>query len=174
MHRWRFCIFHCPRPPTEGGGGESSTLLCPTATLLFDLFLLVTYHERNLQPLAEGEFCNGTSFCLRQEPVSSVASTMRWQVAPMESYLPILCMCTNVRLYFRQVSSTSPPPLCATSPSVLRMCFWRLRGMSDTRGDTCIGINLHCTTSSTRPEYRFWTRVEKHGVVRRADKCGPS
>ena len=106
MHRWRFCIFHCPRPPTEGGGGESSTLLCPTATLLFDLFLLVTYHERNLQPLAEGEFCNGTSFCLRQEPVSSVASTMRWQVAPMESYLPILCMCTNVRLYFRQVSST--------------------------------------------------------------------
>ena len=72
--RWRFCIFHCPRPPTEGGGGESSTLLCPTATLLFDLFLLVTYHERNLQPLAEGEFCNGTSFCLRQEPVSSYTS----------------------------------------------------------------------------------------------------
>ena len=65
------------------------------------------------------------------------------------------------------------PPLCATSPSVLRMCFWRLRGMSDTRGDTCIGINLHCTTSSTRSEYLFWTRVEKHGVVRRADKCGP-
>ena len=74
MHRWRFCIFHCRRPPTEGGGGESSTLLCPTAALLFDLFLFVTYHERNLQPLAEGEFCNGTSFCLRQEPVSSYTS----------------------------------------------------------------------------------------------------
>ena len=66
------------------------------------------------------------------------------------------------------------PPLYAPQVhNVLRMCFWRLRGMSDTRGDTCIGINLHCTTSPTRPEYRFWTRVEKHGVVRRVDKCGP-
>ena len=40
------------------------------------LFLLVTYHERNLQPLAEGEICNGTSFCLRQEPVTILASTI--------------------------------------------------------------------------------------------------
>ena len=58
---------HLPRAEAE-----SHRLDCPTATLPFDLFLLVTYHERNLQPLAEGEICNGTSFCLRQEPVSSL------------------------------------------------------------------------------------------------------
>ena len=41
-----------------------------------------------------------------KSPTVRFLSFSRWQVAPMESYLPILCMCTNVRLYFRQVSST--------------------------------------------------------------------
>ena len=65
------CIFQRPGQYSEGeaeGHGLSPRL--GGATLLFYLFLLVTYHERNLQPLAEGEICNGTSFCLRQEPVT--------------------------------------------------------------------------------------------------------
>ena len=32
-----------------------------------------------------------------KSPTVHFLSLSRWQVAPMESYLPILCMCTNVR-----------------------------------------------------------------------------
>ena len=60
-------------------GGGSWTLPSPRwSHSSSTLFLLVTYHERNLQPLAEGEICNGTSFCLRQEPVTILASTFMW------------------------------------------------------------------------------------------------
>ena len=106
MHCWRFVssivLGHLPRAEAESHRLYSAPRPLSSSTSFSSLHIT----KGNLQPLAEGEFCNGTSFCLRQEPVSSVASTMRWQVAPMESYLPILCMCTNVRLYFRQVSST--------------------------------------------------------------------
>ena len=58
---------HLPRAEAESHRLSSTPRPLSSSTL----FLLVIYHERNLQPLAEGEFCNGTSFCLRQEPVSS-------------------------------------------------------------------------------------------------------
>ena len=66
------CIFQRSGQYTEGeaeGHGLSPRL---GGALLF---LLVTYHEGNLQPLAEGEFCNGTGFCLRQEPVTILAKS---------------------------------------------------------------------------------------------------
>ena len=66
------CIFQRPGQYTEGeaeGHALPSPRWCHSSSTLF---LLVTYHERNLQLLAEGEICNGTSFCLRQEPVTIV------------------------------------------------------------------------------------------------------
>ena len=64
-------LCHLPRAEAESHRLSSAPRPLFSSTSFSSLHIT----KGNLQPLAEGEFCNGTSFCLRQEPVSSVAST---------------------------------------------------------------------------------------------------
>ena len=127
MHCWRFVssivLGHLPRAEAESHRLYSAPRPLSSSTSFSSLHIT----KGNLQPLAEGEFCNGTSFCLRQEPVSS-EGTIRIQQADHRL----------LREYFSSATRSILAPLVALySPQhkpLHAFAFTRLKCENDERG----------------------------------------